>query len=98
MNFLWCGNINVSRNRHEGLLFSGFNKYFICFTGHYIHMGSFKSRMENETARLYSPVYSSELSGGSCFIFWYYMSGGNTGNNHFNNVSSQSHNRYTGGI
>jgi hypothetical protein len=37
--------------------------------------------MENDTARLFSPVYTSQSteSQPSCFIFWYHMFGATTG-------------------
>ncbi|PNF23103.1 hypothetical protein B7P43_G09127 [Cryptotermes secundus] len=52
--------------------------------GYYMFIGSSSHRMENDTARLYSPVYGSQLTSSqpSCFIFWYHMYGATTGSLH----------------
>ncbi|KAF8768153.1 MAM and LDL-receptor class A domain-containing [Argiope bruennichi] len=46
--------------------------------GFYLFMEASAPRNVNDTARLFSPVYPSEYSGG-CFIFWYHMFGSTTG-------------------
>lgn len=52
--------------------------------GYYMFIESSSPRMENDTARLYSPVYGSQLTSSqpSCFIFWYHMYGATTGSLH----------------
>lgn len=37
-------------------------------------------RLENDTARLFSPEYPPPRNNDSCFIFWYHMYGATTGN------------------
>ncbi|XP_069693713.1 uncharacterized protein [Periplaneta americana] len=52
--------------------------------GYYMFIESSSPRMENDTARLYSPVYTSQLTASqpSCFTFWYHMYGATTGSLH----------------
>lgn len=52
--------------------------------GYYMFIESSSPRMENDTARLYSPIYASQLTASqpSCFIFWYHMYGFTTGSLH----------------
>ncbi|GFS52607.1 MAM and LDL-receptor class A domain-containing protein 1 [Trichonephila inaurata madagascariensis] len=45
--------------------------------GFYLYMEASAPRAVNDTARLFSPVYPPEYSGG-CFIFWYHMFGSTT--------------------
>jgi len=55
---------------------------FCClYAGYYMFIESSSPRMENDTARLYSPIYTSQLNASqpSCFIFWYHMYGSTTG-------------------
>ncbi|KAM3959884.1 scavenger receptor type C [Aphomia sociella] len=47
-------------------------------SGYYMYIES-TSRMENDTARLISPVYRRELTKGGCFKFFYHMFGKDTG-------------------
>ncbi|XP_066998462.2 neuropilin-1a isoform X3 [Anabrus simplex] len=46
--------------------------------GHYMYIES-SSRLENDTARLLSPMYQPQLSQNACFVFWYHMYGATTG-------------------
>ncbi|XP_050357079.1 MAM and LDL-receptor class A domain-containing protein 2-like [Nymphalis io] len=47
-------------------------------SGYYMYIES-TSRLENDTARLVSPVYESALSKNSCFSFFYHMYGNSSG-------------------
>ncbi|XP_052753070.1 uncharacterized protein LOC113515914 [Galleria mellonella] len=47
-------------------------------SGYYMYIES-TSRMENDTARLISPVYRKELTKDGCFSFFYHMFGKHTG-------------------
>ncbi|KAJ9580601.1 hypothetical protein L9F63_024216, partial [Diploptera punctata] len=49
--------------------------------GYYMFIETSSPRIENDTARLFSPVFSPNLtvSQPSCFIFWYHMYGAATG-------------------
>jgi hypothetical protein len=51
------------------------------YAGYYMFIESSSPRLENDTARLYSPVFTSQLTASqpSCFIFWYHMYGATTG-------------------
>lgn len=46
--------------------------------GYYMYIEASSPRKQNDTARLFSPVYSSDLTPG-CFVFWYHMYGASTG-------------------
>lgn len=46
--------------------------------GYYLYLEASSPRKVNDTARLFSPVYPEDLSGG-CFVFWYHMYGATTG-------------------
>ncbi|XP_076340729.1 uncharacterized protein LOC143241087 [Tachypleus tridentatus] len=46
--------------------------------GRYMYIEASAPRKENDTARLYSPVYPADKSN-SCFTFWYHMFGAQTG-------------------
>ncbi|XP_013781838.1 zonadhesin-like [Limulus polyphemus] len=46
--------------------------------GRYMYIEASAPRKENDTARLYSPVYPADNSN-SCFTFWYHMFGAQTG-------------------
>ncbi|GIY32544.1 hypothetical protein CEXT_576061 [Caerostris extrusa] len=45
--------------------------------GFYLYMEASAPRAVNDTARLFSPVFPSDYSGG-CFVFWYHMYGSTT--------------------
>ncbi|CAH0697607.1 unnamed protein product [Spodoptera exigua] len=47
-------------------------------SGYYMYIES-TGRIENETARLLSPVYDAELAKNGCFIFYYHMYGRSMG-------------------
>ncbi|XP_026317168.1 MAM and LDL-receptor class A domain-containing protein 1-like [Hyposmocoma kahamanoa] len=47
-------------------------------SGHYMYIES-TSRLENDTARLISPLYESSLAKDGCFSFFYHMFGQGTG-------------------
>lgn len=50
----------------------------VVFPGYYMYIES-SSRVENDTARLISPVYPASLSNSGCFSFYYHMYGRTTG-------------------
>ncbi|XP_030021817.2 uncharacterized protein LOC115441242 [Manduca sexta] len=47
-------------------------------SGHYMYIES-STRLENDTARLLSPIYSASASKGGCFSFFYHMFGKDIG-------------------
>jgi hypothetical protein len=57
-------------------------------TGNYLYIEASSPRMENDTARLISPVLDKALTKsarfpGACFSFWYHMFGDDTGEMHW---------------
>lgn len=46
--------------------------------GFYMYIES-SSKVENDTARLVSPIFPSNLSQSGCFVFYYHMYGRTTG-------------------
>lgn len=49
------------------------------FSGHYLFIESSSPRILNDTARLFSPVYSPPEAPLVCFTFWYHMYGSTIG-------------------
>ncbi|XP_054257257.1 zonadhesin-like [Macrosteles quadrilineatus] len=47
--------------------------------GHYMYLEVSSPRLQNDTARLFSPVFNAISDPGACFIFWYHMYGSSTG-------------------
>nr|CAD7407717.1 unnamed protein product [Timema poppensis] len=48
-------------------------------SGHYMYIESSSPRLENDTARLFSPVFGAHDSQDACFSLWYHMYGATTG-------------------
>ncbi|XP_011882600.1 PREDICTED: MAM and LDL-receptor class A domain-containing protein 1-like isoform X2 [Vollenhovia emeryi] len=46
--------------------------------GHYLYIEA-SGRLENDTARIISPLYNSSLTESGCFSFWYHMYGATIG-------------------
>ena len=47
--------------------------------GYYIYIDSSLPRIQNDKARIISPVYTGTRNSGDCFKFWYHMYGESTG-------------------
>lgn len=54
-----------------------------------MHIESSSSRVENDSARLYSPVFKVPVNESACFVFWYHMFGNTTGNGNINSNNNQ---------
>ncbi|CAL1278429.1 unnamed protein product [Larinioides sclopetarius] len=77
-NFDWKRNQFATPSGHAGTGPSFDHTFGEGKGGFYLFMEASAPRAVNDTARLFSPVYPSEYSGG-CFIFWYHMFGSTTG-------------------
>lgn len=73
-DFYWTRHQFATPSGHVGTGPNHDHTYGMGKSGYYMYIEASSPRKINDTARLYSPVYSPSLSK-SCFIFWYHMYG-----------------------